>query len=115
MRLIDADKLKEQVNNKHVVGRFNVLNLIDNAPTVFDENTYSQGYKQATCDARASAEGTKGECKMCKYYQPYYQQFTNKPRGDGYCAIVRMTPEGMTTINCSDNWHCADFCPTAQK
>ena len=32
-RPIDADKLKEQINNKRVVGRFNVLNLIDNAPT----------------------------------------------------------------------------------
>lgn len=34
MRLIDADALKEEVNKKNVVGRFNTLLLIDNAPTV---------------------------------------------------------------------------------
>ena len=34
MRLIDADALKEEVNKKKVVGRFNTLLLIDNAPTV---------------------------------------------------------------------------------
>ena len=34
MRLIDADALKEEVNKKKVVGRFNTLSLIDNAPTV---------------------------------------------------------------------------------
>ena len=34
MRLIDADALKEAVNNKKVVGRFNTIQLIDNAPTV---------------------------------------------------------------------------------
>jgi hypothetical protein len=34
MRLIDANALKEEVNKKNVVGRFNTLLLIDNAPTV---------------------------------------------------------------------------------
>lgn len=34
MRLIDADVLKEAINKKKVVGRFNTINLIDNAPTV---------------------------------------------------------------------------------
>lgn len=34
IRLIDANALKEEVNKKRVVGRFNVLNLIDNAPTI---------------------------------------------------------------------------------
>lgn len=36
MRLIDADTLKEEVNKKNVVGRFNTLLLIDNAPTVLE-------------------------------------------------------------------------------
>ena len=36
-RLIDANVLKEEVNKKRVVGRFNMLNLIDNAPTVEPE------------------------------------------------------------------------------
>lgn len=34
MRLIDADALKEEINKKKVVGRFNTIMLIDNAPTV---------------------------------------------------------------------------------
>lgn len=34
MRLIDADALKEEFNKKKVVGRFNTIMLIDNAPTV---------------------------------------------------------------------------------
>lgn len=34
VRLIDANALKEEVNKKNVVGRFNTLALIDNAPTV---------------------------------------------------------------------------------
>ena len=34
MRLIDADALKEEINKKKVVGRFNTLSLIDAAPTV---------------------------------------------------------------------------------
>lgn len=33
MRLIDADALKEEFNKKKVVGRFNTIMLIDNAPT----------------------------------------------------------------------------------
>lgn len=38
MRLIDADALKAEVNKKKVVGRFNTLLLIDNAPTVIPDN-----------------------------------------------------------------------------
>ena len=34
MRLIDADALKEEINKRQVVGRFNTIQLIDNAPTV---------------------------------------------------------------------------------
>ena len=37
MRLIDADALKEEINKKKVVGRFNTLLLIDNVPTVEPE------------------------------------------------------------------------------
>lgn len=49
MRLIDADSLKEEVNKKKVVGRFNTIMLIDNAPTVDTacphcDSGYAQGY-----------------------------------------------------------------------
>lgn len=38
VRLIDANALKEEVNKKNVVGRFNTLLLIDNAPTINTED-----------------------------------------------------------------------------
>lgn len=54
-------------------------------------------------------ERPQGECKTCKYYHPYYMQFSNELRGDGYCVIARMTPEGLTTINCNDEFSCSDY------
>ena len=51
----------------------------------------------------------KHKCKTCKYYHPYYKQFSNELRGDGYCVIARMTPEGLTTINCNDEFSCSDY------
>jgi hypothetical protein len=53
------------------------------------------------------SERPQGKCKACKYYHPYYER--SEPRGDGYCVIARMTPEGMTTINCSDEFGCSDY------
>jgi hypothetical protein len=57
----------------------------------------------------ALQERPQGECKTCRYYHPYYEQFSNEPRGDGYCVIARMTSEGMTTINCNDEFSCSDY------
>lgn len=59
-RIIDAEALKKALINAHInmvltfdISTFNcVMNTIDNAPTVFDENAYSQGYKQGTCDSK---------------------------------------------------------------
>lgn len=55
------------------------------------------------------AKRPRGECRTCKYYHPYIEKFSNDPRGDGYCVIARMTPEGMTTINCNDEFSCSDY------
>lgn len=44
MRLIDADALKEEVNKKNVVGRFNTLLLIDKAP-IIEERTQGEWIK----------------------------------------------------------------------
>ena len=52
----------------------------------------------------------KGKCKDCKNYYPYFEQFTNNPRGDGFCGNFKMTSDGYHYINCDDNWYCADFC-----
>ena len=91
MRLIDADELKKCLRWCEVF-RLSIDEIIkdyiDTAPTV---------------------EMTRGNCQTCKYYHPYCEQFTNKPRGDGYCVIARMTPEGMTTINCNDEFSCSDY------
>ena len=54
---------------------------------------------------------SKGKCKDCKNYYPYCEQFTNNPRGDGFCGNFKMTSDGYHYINCDDNWYCADFCP----
>lgn len=50
--------------------------IIDNAPTVFDENAYSQGYKQGTCDSKndrstgkwidIDSSVNKARCSKCK-------------------------------------------------
>lgn len=34
---------------------------------------------------------------------------------DGYCVIARMTPEGMTTINCNDEFSCSDYVKANNK
>ena len=128
MRLIDADVLKEAITQNREIDRnavCDVLDLIDNAPTVepqkiviippelieklasnvvdivgnIDWEKAIEAYKARPC----------GACKTCKYYHPYFEQLTNIPRGDGYCVIARMTPEGMTTINCSDEFSCSDY------
>jgi len=56
MRLIDADALKEEVNKKKVVGRFNMLLLIDNAPTVVEDNDPIN-------------DPHYGECEYCKHWE----------------------------------------------
>lgn len=73
MRLIDADALKEEVNKKKVVGRFNTLLLIDNAPTIEaytkDDMTseYLKGYN-ACKDMNESPQSEPViKCKDCKY------------------------------------------------
>ena len=70
VRLIDANALKEALKSgceicpdantnwcEHCCKINDFEDLIDDAPTVFDEKAYSQGYKQAVCDERASKGG----------------------------------------------------------
>lgn len=92
MRPIDADELKKHAVEKYQANGVELepimmvpLSVINNAQTV------------------------ESKCKTCKYYHPYLKQFSNEPRGDGYCVIARMTPEGMTTINCNDEFGCLDY------
>ena len=87
--------------------------MIDNAPTVetskIEHKAYNEGFKDGVEQGIRLSESPAGRCKSCKYYHPYYEQLTNIPRGDGYCVIARMTPEGMTTINCNDEFGCSDY------
>ena len=55
--------------------------IIDNAPTVFDENAYSQGYKQATCDARASKEKENRDCSTCARYSEFQKEIPDECKG----------------------------------
>lgn len=87
--------------------------VIDIPKTVYEAYKEWHKNKVATVEQSIIANGTpyeeKGKCKTCNYYHPYCEQFTNEPRGDGYCVIARMTPEGLTTINCTDEFGCSDY------
>ncbi len=54
-------------------------------------------------------ERSHGECKTCKHYVPYREQFSNRPRGDGYCKSTITNAEGEAYINCHDEWYCAYY------
>ena len=100
-----ADTVEELANTME--------DVIDNAPTVatskIEYKAYNEGFKDGVEQGIRLSESPAGRCKSCKYYHPYYEQLTNIPRGDGYCVIARMTPEGMTTINCNDEFGCSDY------
>lgn len=85
MRLIDADVLKEEVNKKKVVGRFNTIVLIDNAPTVDIWQIRQEATENALKKAEVLYERPQGEwidegqyaegysehayaCKKCGYH-----------------------------------------------
>ena len=109
MRLIDADELKKcaipcEIHNGALTDLCVPLYQIDNTPTVEPDEIQAimKDYLVFRCEPQ-------GKCKTCKNYQPYYEQFSNKPRGDGFCRIVRMAYEGATTINCHDEFSCSDY------
>lgn len=97
-RIIDAEALKKALINAHInmvltfdISTFNcVMNTIDNAPTVFDENAYSQGYKQGTCDSKNDRSTGKWikifenlytngyVCSICGYKIQVTEQFLPK-------------------------------------
>ena len=74
VRLIDANALKEEVNKKKVVGRFNTLLLIDNAPTVEIPvarwDCYCEGQKVGY--EKALSEKPTINCKDCDGYEAGY-------------------------------------------
>lgn len=129
MRLIDADALMplfikkaNTMKDRHGVklGEEWLLNyndikdVIDNAPTVDTtcpncDSGYAQGYSDGYLKGKEERPQDEQKCKTCNYYHPYFEQFSNEPRGDGYCVIARMTPEGLTTINCNDEFGCSDY------
>ena len=83
-RLIDANALKEEVNKKQVVGRFNVLNLIDSAPTV-EYPFYAEAY-QTGCE-----EGKNDRPKG---------HWIRRPQGHYVCSL------------CEKGMYKSDFCPS---
>lgn len=65
MRLIDADALKEVVNNKNVVGRFNTIQLIDNAPTITPDMAQVLAYE---CGKASAERLTRGWISVSERY-----------------------------------------------
>lgn len=93
MRLIDADELKEAIedkiktyNNENSIGKiaFEYCEmLIDNAPTV-PLSDFKEGYKQAIIDGKTNFSRPKGEwkldsvgvyCSECKLHPDYSSSF----------------------------------------
>ena len=72
MRLGDLDALKDEVNKKNVVGRFNMIELINNAPTIepetkvvanvtFNKEQLEEIVEKAKTDILAQIERPQGE------------------------------------------------------
>lgn len=55
------------------------------------------------------SERPHAECRTCKHYVPYREQFSYGYRGDGYCKSTITTSEGQAYINCHDEWYCANY------
>ena len=88
-RLIDADALKVEVNKKNVVGRFNTILLIDNAPTI--PNEYMRGYEAAE--------------RECKRHGKWIQKCVDYYDGLSCSVCGEFLP-------CSDEYrYRADYCP----
>ena len=87
MRLIDADALKEEVNKKKVVGRFNTLLLIDNAQTIIWCSQTPEGLPFMDLRERPKGEwvvyGKQGGipitdvCSNCQYEMKWYKNKYN--------------------------------------
>ena len=92
MRLIDADKVNETIDrfigylDEDMILRIKMK--ISKIPTV---------------------DRPHGECKTCKYYIPYKEQFSHRNRGDGYCKSAITSSEGNAYINCHDEWYCVNY------
>ena len=92
-RLIDADELKRKVNKKRVVGRFNTIKLIDEAPTV--ELTEEQAIDKLHETGwlirhdKEMAERPQGEpvvkCKDCKHQKKFWHE--DKRMKEGGCWV----------------------------
>lgn len=65
MRLIDADALRARfqaiLDRGDMFCEYDIIGMVDNAPTVFDEKAYSDGYTQGTCDCEHAHERPQGE------------------------------------------------------
>lgn len=76
-RLIDAEKLKDDIekNEKDIMGIEDVIDFIDNSPTV-PQPDFKEGYKQAILDGKTNFSRPQGkwiecdgfcECSECQH------------------------------------------------
>lgn len=95
--LISREALKEEINKKRIVGRFNTIQIIDNAPTV-EAYTPEQVKELVDLNKKLSEERPQGEwitrhklnsfgqdvvcfeCNKCGEYKvPLYHLFITEP------------------------------------
>lgn len=95
MRPVDADALKEEVNKKKVVGRFNVLSLIDAAQTI-PLPDFKEGYCQAILDGKTNYSRPRGK----------WTDLSTDGRHTGWiaCSVCGQEPPSESNLR-------TDFCP----
>lgn len=112
MRIIDADALlkameeerqyllaRGQTGAEHIIVH-HCLPIIDNAPTVFDDKAYSDGYTQGTCDCEHAHERQKGE---------WIEDYTKECHSflGWHCSICN-----TAALEINEYSYASDFCPT---
>lgn len=75
----------------------------------YNEPYTPKDHRRENCPLKEVEERPHGECKTCKHYVPYREQFSYRHRGDGYCKSAITTSEGEAYINCHDEWYCANY------
>lgn len=108
MRLIDADALKDEINKKKVVGRFNTLLLIDSAETVEPEKPQDDILHKIPKDFVYDTETSEFYCYRNKYTGKEIH-IVKEPK-----SYILTRPIGEW-IKCENGYIMCPFCKTDTK
>lgn len=90
MRIVDSAEMLKGIESGRFYEGSDLIDRITSLPTIFDENAYTQGYKQGICDERADktghwcemdlCSGSTFQCSRCggeikSYYKPKFCEF----------------------------------------